>query len=315
MNTERRLEAAFDVLPTGVDEEVRICCPFCKDVLGRPDTKHHLYVNLAKDLFICYRCDTRGHVSRLLGPGDGTDPLTEDWHAKVLSLLEPPEESGTAPRSGTDSEEARLPGGTTPVRPGSLAARYLAARGITPFTIQRYGMRDWPEAHRVVIPTVRDGTVEFWVARSYVGDEPKYLNPNHRIHGGSLRRNVLFGYDQARGQKQVILTEGVFSALAIGPHAVASFGKVVTDAQIRLLASLRAEDYVVALDADAAREAWAVAERIHERVPPRASVRVVSWEGLPPESDPAEVDPDVIQERIRGARPFDWNALVLHYLT
>ena len=50
----------------GNSDEFIWCCPFCYDVVGREDTKYHLYVNPVKGKFMCHRCETKGSAEYLL---------------------------------------------------------------------------------------------------------------------------------------------------------------------------------------------------------------------------------------------------------
>lgn len=126
-------------------------------------------------------------------------------------------------------------------------------RGLTVEQISYYGIcaaMEEPYLGRVFIPTFHDGKVVYWVARTFMDQEPKYLNPK-----GLSKVDFVFGLQQAKSFDTVIITEGVFSAIAAGPNAVATFGKAVSASQRQQIADANFKRIVVALDGDARKEA------------------------------------------------------------
>lgn len=137
---------------------------------------------------------------------------------------------------------------------GREAWAYLMSRGVTPDQVatHRIGLGRGRLVGRVVLPVVEGGAMVYYVARSFVGREPKYLNA---ANGEMLRTasEVLFGLGVAELYGRVTLVEGYFDALAEAPVGVATFGSALSDAQVDLLAAAcrrRPLDVVVKRDGD-----------------------------------------------------------------
>lgn len=298
------LARKFDTQATGTDAEWRICCPFCKKLGHGEDTKFHVYVNTQKKVFLCHRCGSKGSITRLIGKSSDEQQITSDWYQKFVDPPDAHEEEVV----GVQPIPVKFPTGAVDINPGSLAERYLLSRGISQYAIYRYGIKDWPKRQRVIVPTYRNGVAEFYVARTYINETPKYLNPFYKTEGGSMRRNCVFGYDQSQHSSQIVICEGVFSALAVGINAIATFGKLVTRNQIDLICSMGADEYVVAFDADANQEAWSVAKILQDKV--TASVRVVNWQGQSEDADPDSVGRDVMENLLDKADTYSWLSVV-----
>jgi DNA primase len=174
-----------------------------------------------------------------------------------------------------------------------MAHSYLQARGISEeqILIYRFGEGRGRYKGRVIVPTFeRDGsTVVFFVSRSYrplyyfkqgeKKEAPKYLNPSGLGRSESLfNLYTALDYDSDK----VILTEGVFSAIAAGYAGIASYGKHVSNSQIELLKNnIGNREVVVCLDGDAHTEGVDAAHRIS-----KAGVKNVSFIALPYKEDP-----------------------------
>jgi hypothetical protein len=158
----------------------------------------------------------------------------------------------------------------------------VSCRGMSASQVERYRLRvgtgGWGE--RIFIPTLWGGKVTFWVARDYSGEtDIKYLNPTDRS-----RRYHVFNLEQAQEYQDVVITEGVFSAIAAGPNAIATFGKYVTVDQLIQLEQAKFRTYYVALDGDARPQSSYVARWLRSH---GCDVRLVI---LPPTEDPDSVD-------------------------
>jgi hypothetical protein len=115
----------------------------------------------------------------------------------------------------------------------SVAQSYLYDRGLSEFQIKKYDIRycyTGRYSGRVVVPCYYQESIVTFVARDITGyAHQKYLNPTANKQG-----DFLFNYDGVLGER-VIVTEGVFDAMAIGDDAVASFGKSLSQRQLNLL--------------------------------------------------------------------------------
>lgn len=253
--------AAFlgDPTPTGTGE-LRFQSPFQSKFKNpfKEDRKKHLYVNIKKGKFFCFKSSMAGSLSYLfallgaeLQEASVHIEETLDTLRQRIAALGSPQEKFVIPK-------AELPEWYQPVRWGSEVHRYLRGRGVLDEDVLWYNvgegtgeMDGW-----VILPNFnRDGDCEYWVAR----------NTRHKTyHNPSVDRrfHVLF-LDKALSVSpgEVMVCEGVFSALAAGRDAVAALGKFVTDDQIRRMWDAGVRKVNLALDGDAWTETLDTAER------------------------------------------------------
>lgn len=229
--------------------EYEFDCPFCHLRGHGPDRGHHLGINLDKKKFNCFRCESGGELDRLhrlLGiEVTASAPETLELRRRLFSLGKSEDEQVS---------ESGLPEDYLVVNPQTIAYHYLTSeRGLTAEEIGFYGIGYGVRKTRgrVIIPTFnRGGRCVYWVARKYSGNGPTYLNPP------SPRKWHMFNLDKVEGQySEVIICEGVFSAITAGKNAVATFGKGFTQEQVSLLSLARFARYYVAYDDDARKEA------------------------------------------------------------
>jgi len=249
--------------------ELQFNCPFCLKRTGREDTKHHLYINPNKVLhdikgwYFCQRCLARGPLKFILDDVESvviSDSILTRWDEFLNSL------KSAVKFTTQDIErraEVKLPEDYIPCFKGTEAYDYLEKRNISESIIEDYrigfGTQDmrnltqeekkkYAGSGRIIFPDYDSlGNLVHWVARTYKNHKVKYRNPF-----GSSRDTV---YNLARAQlyDEVIVTEGVISAISAGRNAVATYGKSVTTAQISLMASVKFKRYIVALDGDAVK--------------------------------------------------------------
>jgi transcription elongation factor Elf1 len=264
------------------NSEVRFCCPFCNSRGKSIDNKYHLYLNTSKRLFMCHRCGTKGKAEKILTKFGLTEEVTvRSWKDVVMSL------SFISGKDYSSEEDPNLEleYEVEVIRPekGLISYKYLTDRGLTEEIIHKYRIVSGTGRYRdrIFIPTFNDNDeMIFWVARGYTDAYwgPKYLNPQTR-----LRKNYLFNLSLAKKFKDVIITEGVFSAIRAGENAVATFGKIVTREQINLLSNADFETYYIALDGDATEQAVYLADELYSR---NKTVKLVN---LPYGEDPDSV--------------------------
>lgn len=308
MNVNKLLGILEPILGSAMaapEPELRFCCPKCIVRKKSADQSGHLHVNAEVEKFVCFRCGWKGPLSALLKAIGGTvDASIQDWGevARKLSLFQPDRKI----EGGYDNTEPiEYPCAVSHPMAYPDAWNYLTSeksaggRGLTMDQINYYQIAAGTErgyATRVFIPTLHDGQVVFWVARTYAGQEPKYMNPKD-----VSKKHYLFGLEQAKANFDwVIVTEGVFSAIAAGPNAVAAFGKAVSKEQRMMLADAKFKRYYVALDGDARKEANELCMWMKSR---DMDVYLVDLRG---KEDPDSVDN--FRNRLESAKPFDFYA-------
>lgn len=206
-----RLGAALD---TNDKNELRFNCIFCED------EGYHLYVNVKKKVFNCFKCNVSGKtnlVSKQFELAHYTSLLKQERRSDVIPIKLP-----------TPYKDILTP----------AAARYLAARGIKESDVKRHTIYcAAPNSiyfGRIIIPNnPYMGYCNYFVARGYTKIRwPKYLNPN----GG---KNSLFlspeepsdRWEQLWDSHEVLLVEGPFDYLKASRHGptIALLGKQLSN--------------------------------------------------------------------------------------
>lgn len=285
------------------EPEIRFRCPKCIIRKRKADTSGHLHVNALKEKFVCFRCGWKGPLSALLQTLNlQVGVSVRDWAeiARGMSLFRA-KPAVVDDEAYDNTEEIGYPCQVIHPMGNPDAWSYLTApkdaggRGLTVDHINFYRLVVGTDkyASRIFIPTLHDGQVVFWVARSFANQEPKYLNPKD-----VSKKHYLFGLEQAKNYNWVIITEGVFSAIAAGPNAVATFGKAVSNEQRSMILDTGFQHVYVALDGDARAEAIELAKWFSSR---NQSVFLVD---MPMDQDP---DSDILfHERIKQAKPYSF---------
>lgn len=238
-------------------------CPFC----GK-DAK--CYANVAKGVFVCFRCGEKGPAVRLVKALSNVDDAGAARIMASRSLTTQAEYSpealkrqlGLHPRrqvaafSGDPLPEGyrSLPSPESVV--GREAMGYLLGRGVTEaqIAVHRVGFCSRGRyAGYVIVPVVMSGAIVHWVARAFAAPGGKrYLNP---ANGDTplTSGQVLFNADVAFLHDRVTVVEGVFDALAEGDASVSPLGKELRPAQLDIFAAHadRLAEVVVKVDEDA----------------------------------------------------------------
>lgn len=201
-----------------------------KDVLGRCRTSGHEHlfscpycghhkkkfsVNIDKNVYKCWVCDTRGLDVYQVIRKHGSFEDVREW--RVLTnrvelsgfeniFSEPEEEKEET--IDLPKEFKSLANNLTITSRNAMS--YLERRGLTKKDILRWkvGYCDGGEyKNRIIIPSFgMQGYANFFVARSYSGDWMRYKNPK-------VNRNIIFNELYVDWDKDIILVEGVFDAI------------------------------------------------------------------------------------------------------
>jgi len=266
--------------------EIRICCPFCVKNGKTRDTKYKLWINPSLGVWRCWRCSSKGSITSLLGT-----PYTAP--GGVFGF------SGPALRKTTTCDIS--PGELTRMDrldPDNVGCRYLRTRGFNPAGVGRcYGVSycsygrpfggdfKFDTTNTVVFPVWMHGKLVGWQARllynpesltdaeckafgfTYDTEKGKYIRPpKYFTSPGLSKGTVLYNFDNAVKSDIVVVVEGPTDTLAVGPSAVGTLGKGVTDDQIRMLIS-NWKHVVVLLDPDASAESEMLVNEISKTVP------------------------------------------------
>jgi uncharacterized protein (DUF3820 family) len=273
MSFESFILSNYEISKAGNPRGVRINCPFCDD------TKFHGYVNLKHDFFKCFKCNwshkpdgtaTTGYWFLREAHGLPHDEILEilktlqhapvlmeegfsqDLQESVLSLLAE-EELEEAPKV----VKLKLPE-STPLTPGltsvtgARAWNYWEAR-MGPAAEEaaaiykvRYGFTGKYKG-RIIVPLYEGSKLVWFQGRAFfpASLEPKYLNPKVTVKS-------VFGLNLLNEGDGVVICEGIFDAMAVGPGGVAIFGTTLTRHQMDSILKVKPRSITVCLDPDTA---------------------------------------------------------------
>ena len=137
------------------------------------------------------------------------------------------------------------------------AFRYLSSRAIGRREILKWKIGYCKEGRyggRIIIPSIdMEGDCNYFIARSYVGHQRRYLNP-------PTDRDIVFNELNIDWDEPIILVEGVFDAIAAGENAIPILGSTLRE-KSRLFQAIAIHDTPVymALDKDAEKKAeWII---------------------------------------------------------
>ena len=235
-------------------DELLFHCPRCEH------HKRKLSLNIDKNVFKCWVCDYKGKDIYRIVKRFGDYGQKQDWKAftntvdvenfttKLFDDLEYKKSNKTdLPEGFTSLVNKRLP-------PTSLyALNYLTSRGLNKGDIARWKIGYCDEgkfAGRVIVPSFdSDGDVNYFIARSYSREWPKYLNPQN------VDKNIIFNELFLDFDEELILVEGAFDAVVAGPNAVQILGSTLREGH-PLVQKIIENDTTVylGLDADAKKK-------------------------------------------------------------
>lgn len=220
--------------------EICLECPQCRQYGLKVDNPR-LFFNLRKRVGHCFRCGwggTERDLIQLYGLRDLTTiSLTFDDPPPPLKL----------------QRICPVPAEVIPAYTDPRARRYLKSRHLSVQAMQEFAFFYCPRGEsywqdRVIAPVCdRKGNYRMFVARAVDPLASKrYLYPK-----GSTTSRLLYNLHFIPPGATVWITEGIFDALHCFPHAVASFGKHLSDHQISQLRMHGVSRVVLLFDAEA----------------------------------------------------------------
>ncbi len=131
-----------------------------------------------------------------------------------------------------------------------VGQEYLASRGITEHSISLWGIGWDPEEKRVIIPAHDENDkLRFLIKRAVLPQQ----NPKYLYSEGAVKTEILFGAEKLRMGQDVVLVEGSLDVIAISQHEIPVMGILgtgISDAQVRILSSLRPRRVYLMFDKD-----------------------------------------------------------------
>jgi DNA primase len=229
-------------------------CPYCEH------HKKKLSVNFALGAFKCWVCDTRGkniyRIVRKFGNYQQRQKFLELQGRLDLSefenLFQELNDEEILQTVELPKEFISLANKHLPIS-SQRPLKYLESRGISKRDIQLWKIGYCPKGKyggRIVIPSFNiNGDINYFISRTYVGHQRKYLNP-------SASKNFIFNELYIDWDDPVILVEGAFDAIVAGTNAIPILGSTLRP-ESKLFQALAINDTPVymALDQDAEKKA------------------------------------------------------------
>ena len=187
-----------------------------------------LSVNVDKNVFKCWICDSNGRDIRRLVRRFGSFLQLQEWDrlsnkidlSNFEDIFAEKEEIEFDQRISLPKEFISLTGNNQS-RTAIAAKRYLNSRGITKEDILRWKIGYCTEgeyANRVIVPSFGpSGHPSYFIARSYTKNGYRYKNP-------PVSRDIIFNELYLEWDEDLVIVEGAFDAIVAGPNAVPILG-------------------------------------------------------------------------------------------
>ncbi len=133
------------------------------------------------------------------------------------------------------------------------ARNYIKHRGFDPIALSRSG---WGYCSKgkyfgyLIIPFHEKGKLVYFNARLFMGNGPKYNNPDVS-ETGLGKSFILYNKDALYMYKSVFICEGAINAETIGERGIASGGKAISRYQINEIIKSPVERIIILFDPDA----------------------------------------------------------------
>lgn len=273
-------------------------CPYCKH------HKKKLAINLEKNAFHCWVCDSRGkNIRRLLKDHANWHILSEWDRYTEQDSLNLEEQIFDSLDSGQVRENIfSLP---KEYRFIDLKKRnkdevdtynYLIRRGVDSFDMAYWKIGHSSEkkfARRVFFPSFNsEGQINFYIARSIEDEDrfPRYLKAD-------IKQDFIFNELFIDWNRPIYLVEGVFDAIKIGPNAIPILGSTLRKSS-RLFKKIIAKDteVYIGLDSDAKQKELQI---IKDLIGHDIQVRKINTSGY---EDIGEMPKKEVRRRINSAK-------------
>tara|TARA_R100000152_G_C6760509_1_gene184572 strand:+ start:368 stop:1300 length:933 start_codon:yes stop_codon:yes gene_type:complete len=248
---QEKLQILIDVLGRykKSNDEHLFRCPYCEH------SKHKFSVNIDKNVYKCWICDTRGRNLKRVVRRFGTfkqrqawDQLTDEVDLTSFdSIFESTVETKVEQTIDLPKEFISLANTNLPIT-AKPALKYLKERGITKADILKWKIgycSSGEYENRIIFPSFnKDGYVNYFVARTYIDHWKRYLNP-------PVSNNVLFNELYVDWNNDLCIVEGVFDAV-VASNAIPLLGSSLRDSS-KLLQKIIKHDTPIylAMDPDA----------------------------------------------------------------
>ena len=277
-------------------------CPYCDH------HKRKLSINIEKNVYKCWVCDTRGANIQRVIRRFGSYKQRQAWSQLDAQIDYSVLETLFTPRK-EEKQIIEIPSefislATNNLPPTAfLARKYLKERGIKKKDIVwwKIGYCSSGEyENRIIVPSFNeDGDANYFIARTYMGEFPKYKNP-------PVGRDIVFNDLFVDWTSDVILVEGVFDAIRAGHNAIPLLGSTMRE-ESKLFQKIVRNDTPVymALDPDAEKKSLEIIKKLLTY-----DVELYMIE-ISPYSDVGEMTGEQFIERKQKAKRMDFDEYMI----
>lgn len=244
------LKIDLNTLPLpDINGEVQVRCPECVIRRGTPDKKKHLYINIPKALYHCFRCDASGRID--------------------LNVTKTYTYTSSGPEEGLSPE--KLPLGMISLREAvnlyPEVAHFVMIRKLPIHLYPTWGYYKNELHSEFNVAGLSSGIIiPLFFNDKYRGYVIRFINPMYegkwKYSKNTHVKNFLYNYDAVRGGECYVV-EGVFDTLTLPECSVATFGKAMSDRQMELLSS-KFNKVTLMYDGDAYVESLRYAIKLHK---------------------------------------------------
>lgn len=240
-------------------------CPYCGD--------HKFGVNLYMNRSNCFKCGNHPGPMDMITELEGF--LTTAETINFLTGFDGLDYYEEIVEPYQLKETIVLPDGYKNIIRGKsklaeTARNYVRKRG---FNIKRVSRAGWGYCTKgkylgyLIMPFYLKGRIVYFNARLFIGDGPKFNNPD--IDDFGIGKSMLMYNMDALGiYKTIYLVESLMNARTIGDNGVGTGGKKVSNYQLNAIIKSPCERVIIGLDDDAIDDAIALALKLqpHKRV-------------------------------------------------
>lgn len=216
------------------EPQVQFFCPFCNH------KNKKLEVNLDTTQYHCWVCGRGGGRIEQVLKIYGTKDILEEWYEKVKkqkldgdydirALLNYHQDDVSPVSTVALPPEAKRLLNSIPSLVARHALNFLNKRGVSYDLIRTYDIRFCESGKyqdRIVCPSYdANGRVNFFVARAIFDVDPKKKYLNSKVDRNEIIFNELF----VTWARPIILTEGMFDALAVRRNALPLLGSSLSE--------------------------------------------------------------------------------------
>jgi len=244
--------------------QISFDCPVCaiEKGLDQTDGKGNLEINYGKHVYKCWACSetnsTHGPLGKLF------DQFASKKQKKVYLLIKPEE---LKKEEEEKKIQLRLPEGYISFKdsnkrfiPHIEAMRYLTSRGITEDIIKKYNIGytvTGDYSYRIIIPSYDiDGTLNYFIARSWVPKKMKYKNPP------VPKDEIIFNERLINWDKDIYLVEGVFDGFFLD-NSIPMLGKKMSKLLFETLYNKAKANIIICTDGDAWKDGLRVYDELN----------------------------------------------------